>query len=148
MEINLIKINKEILIECLKEENDRDDFTRHSLEFQVKNHQTYGKQEEFEQALDKYNRKKDYFNSMINAIPYVDSIEEIDQEYIQFWNDLIDHQIYISNSRINDWSEGGDMYKPELCEDVDNFEIVCQKIINADLNKIRCMAKLSLMINK
>ena len=86
MEIDLTKINKEILIECIKE----------------------------------YNHEKDYFNNIINSIQNTSFIEEIDNEHIQFWNDLIDHHIYISNHK---------------------------EITESELNKVKCMAKISLMIN-
>lgn len=148
MVIDLSKINKEELIGCLSEENDRDNFTRTTLERQVKNHQTYGKQEEFEKALQRYKNKKDYFFSLISIIPDNDEIEERDEEYIQFWKDLIEHQIYISNERIKDWSEGGEMYRPEICKNLETFKEACQNIINIDLGKIKCMEVISSMINQ
>lgn len=148
MVIDLSKINKEELISCLSEENDRDNFTRTTLERQVKNHQTYGKQEEFEKALQRYKNKKDYFFSLISIIPDNDEIEERDEEYIQFWKDLIEHQIYISNERIKDWSEGGEMYRPEICKNLETFKEACQNIINIDLGKIKCMEVISSMINR
>ena len=148
MVIDLSKINKEELIGCLSEENDRDNFTRTTLERQVKNHQTYGKQEEFEKALQRYKNKKDYFFSLISIIPDNDEIEERDEEYIQFWKDLIENQIYISNERIKDWSEGGEMYRPEICKNLETFKEACQNIINIDLGKIKCMEVISSMINQ
>ena len=146
MKIDLLKLNKEELIGCLFEENERDNFTRTTLERQVKNHQTYGKQEEFEKALERYNRKKDYLCSLINIIPTVDIIEETKDEYIQFWKDLIEDQIYISNERIKDWSEGGEMYRPEMYKDIETFKTACHNIINMDLGKIKCMEIINEMI--
>jgi len=144
MKINLLRINKEVLIDCLNEENNRDDFTRNTLARQIEDHQTYGKQEEFEHAYTKYLHKKDYFNYIINIIPDVDTIEETDEELIQFWNDLIEHQKYISKSRINDWTDGGEMYLK--CKENDHFYEVCQKIIKNDLSKINCMYIIDTMI--
>ena len=145
MKIDLTKIIKETLIICITEEIERDEFTANTFARQVKNHQTYGKQEEFEQALQKYKNKIQYFNTLRNNIHNIDVIEEENTEVIKFWEDLIENQIYYSSERIKDWSVGGDMYNPENSKNKEKFEQNCKNIIDFNNGQIECMSKIGLM---
>ena len=148
MKIDLTLIDKEVLIRCINEENERDNFTRSSLSRQVKTKQTYGRQDEFENALEKYNHKKEYFINLCKEIPNTDVINIVTEDQIKFWKELAENQIYISNSRIKDWSVGGDMYESCKKRNLEDFDEACQEIRNLDLESIKCMKIIDLMINK
>ena len=148
MKIDLTLIDKEVLIRCINEENERDNFTRSSLSRQVETKQTYGRQKEFEDALERYNHKKEYFINLCKEIPNIDVINIVTEDHIKFWKELTENQIYISNSRIEDWSVGGDMYESCKKRNLEDFDEACQKIRNLDLESIKCMKIIDLMIDK
>ena len=149
MKIDISKLNKESFISVLKEEIERQTENQRMIKNQIERNSRFDGDEEIVKELD---RLKASFNAMITQLSEQnDSILEITDEDVKFFERMIHNQIYISDSRIEDWQPNGSMrnyirakYFAENADaNEEDFEEIVQGIIQYDIDLKECVNELS-----
>ena len=149
MKIDISKLNKESFISVLKEEIERQTENQRMIKSQIERNSRFDGDEEIVKELD---RLKASFNAMITQLSEQnDSILDITDEDVKFFERMIHNQIYISDSRIEDWQPNGSMRNYIIAKyfaenaDANNkdFEEAVKDIIQYDVNLKECVNELS-----
>ena len=149
MKIDISKLNKESFISVLKEEIERQTENQRMIKSQIERNSRFDGDEEIVKELD---RLKVSFNAMITQLSEQnDSILDITNEDVKFFERMIHNQIYISDSRIEDWQPNGSMrnyirakYFAENADaNEEDFEEIVQGIIQYDIDLKECVNELS-----
>ena len=149
MKIDISKLNKESFISVLKEEIERQTENQRMIKSQIERNLRFDGDEELVKELD---RLKSSFNAMITQLSEQnDSILEITDEDVKFFERMIRNQICISDSRIEDWQPNGSMrnyirakYFAENADaNEEDFEEIVQGIIQYDIDLKECVNELS-----
>ena len=149
MKIDISKLNKESFISVLKEEIERQTENQRMIKSQIERNSRFDGDEEIVKELD---RLKVSFNAMITQLSEQnDSILDITDEDVKFFERMIHNQIYISDSRIEDWQPNGSMrnyirakYFAENADaNEEDFEEIVQGIIQYDIDLKECVNELS-----
>lgn len=150
MKIDISTLNKKSFISVLKEEIERQTENQRMIKSQIERNSRFDGDEEIVKELD---RLKVSFNAMITQLSEQnESILEITDEDVKFFERMIHNQIYISDSRIEDWQPNGSVrnyirskYFAENANDKD-FEEAVKDIIQYDVNLKECVNELSKII--
>lgn len=149
MKIDISKLNKESFISVLKEEIECQTENQRMIKSQIECNLRFDGDEELVEELD---RLKSSFNAMISQLSEQnDSILEITDEDVKFFERMIHNQIYISDSRIEDLQPNGSMrnyirakYFAENADaNEEDFEEIVQGIIQYDIDLKECVNELS-----
>lgn len=149
MKIDISKLNKESFISVLKEEIEGQTENQRMIKSQIERNLRFDGDEEIVEELD---RLKSSFNTMITQLSEQnDSILEITDEDVKFFERMIRNQICISDSRIEDWQPNGSMrnyirakYFAENADaNEEDFEEIVQGIIQYDIDLKECVNELS-----
>lgn len=149
MKIDISKLNKESFISVLKEEIEGQTENQRMIKSQIERNLRFDGDEELVKELD---RLKSSFTAMITQLSEQnDSILDITDEDVKFFERMIRNQIYISDSRIEDWQPNGSMrnyirakYFAENADaNEEDFEEIVQGIIQYDVNLKECVNELS-----
>lgn len=149
MKIDISKLNKESFISVLKEEIERQTENQRMIKNQIERNSRFDGDEEIVKELD---RLKVSFNAMITQLSEQnDSILDITDEDVKFFERMIHNQIYISDSRIEDWQPNGSVrnyirskYFAENVNGNDkDFEEAVKDIIQYDVNLKECVNELA-----
>ena len=149
MKIDISKLNKKSFISVLKEEIEGQTENQRMIKSQIERNLRFDGDEELFKELD---RLKSSFNAMITQLSEQnDSILEITDEDVKFFERMIRNQICISDSRIEDWQPNGSMrnyirakYFAENADaNEEDFEEIVQGIIQYDIDLKECVNELS-----
>lgn len=149
MKIDISTLNKESFISVLKEEIEGQTENQRMIKSQIERNLRFDGDEELVKELD---RLKSSFTAMITQLSEQnDSILEITDEDVKFFERMIRNQIYISDSRIEDWQPNGSMrnyirakYFAENADaNEEDFEEIVQGIIQYDIDLKECVNELS-----
>lgn len=149
MKIDISKLNKESFISVLKEEIERQTENQRMIKSQIERNSRFDGDEEIVKELD---RLKSSFNTMITQLSEQnESILDITDEDVKFFERMIHNQIYISDSRIEDWQPNGSVRNyirsKYFAENVNandkDFEEAVKDIIQYDVNLKECVNELS-----
>lgn len=149
MKIDISKLNKESFISVLKEEIERQTENQRMIKSQIERNSRFDGDEEIFKELD---RLKSSFNTMITQLSEQnESILDITDEDVKFFERMIHNQIYISDSRIEDWQPNGSVRNyirsKYFAENVNandkDFEEAVKDIIQYDVNLKECVNELS-----
>lgn len=152
MKIDISKLNKESFISVLKEEIERQTENQRMIKSQIERNSRFDGDEEIVKELD---RLKASFNTMITQLSEQnDSILDITDEDVKFFERMIHNQIYISDSRIEDWQSNGSVrnyirskYFAENINANDKyFEEAVKDIIQYDVDLKECVNELSKLL--
>lgn len=153
MKIDISTLNKELFIDVLEEEIERQTENKRMIKRQIERNSRFDGDEELVKELD---RLKSSFNIMIILLSTQNkSILEITDEDVKFFERMIHNQICISDSRIKDWEPNGSMrnfirskYFVENPNANDkDFEETMQDIIQYDIDLKECVKELGKIIN-
>lgn len=149
MKIDISKLNKESFISVLKEEIERQTENQRMIKSQIERNSRFDGDEEIVKELD---RLKASFNAMITQLSEQnESILDITDEDAKFFERMIHNQIFISDSRIEDWQPNGSVRNyirsKYFAENVNandkDFEEAVKDIIQYDVNLKECVNELS-----
>ena len=152
MKIDISKLNKESFISVLKEEIERQTENQRMIKNQIERNSRFDGDEEIVKELD---RLKASFNVMITQLSEQnDSILDITDEDVKFFERMIHNQIYISDSRIEDWQPNGSVrnyirskyFAENINANDKDFEEAVKDIIQYDVNLKECVNELSKII--
>lgn len=152
MKIDISKLNKESFISVLKEEIERQTENQRMIKNQIERNSRFDGDEEIVKELD---RLKASFNTMITQLSEQnDSILDITDEDVKFFERMIHNQIYISDSRIEDWQPNGSVrnyirskYFAENTDANDeDFEEAVKDIIQYDVDLKECVNELAKLL--
>lgn len=152
MKIDISKLNKESFISVLKEEIERQTENQRMIKCQIERNSRFDGDEEIVKELD---RLKASFNTMITQLSEQnDSILDITDEDVKFFERMIHNQIYISDSRIEDWQPNGSVrnyirskYFAENTDANDkDFEEAVKDIIQYDVDLKECVNELAKLL--
>lgn len=152
MKIDISKLNKESFISVLKEEIERQTENQRMIKSQIERNSRFDGDEEIVEELD---RLKSSFNTMITQLSEQnDSILDITDEDVKFFERMIHNQIYISDSRIEDWQPNGSVrnyirskyFAENINANDKDFEEAVKDIIQYDVNLKECVNELSKII--
>lgn len=152
MKIDISKLNKESFISVLKEEIERQTENQRMIKSQIERNSRFDGDEEIVKELD---RLKSSFNTMITQLSEQnESILEITDEDVKFFERMIHNQIYISDSRIEDWQPNGSVrnyirskyFADNINANDKDFEEAVKDIIQYDVNLKECVNELSKII--
>ena len=149
MKIDISKLDKESFISVLKEEIERQTENQRMIKSQIERDSRFDGDEEIVKELD---RLKASFNAMITQLSEQnDSILDITDEDVKFFERMIHNQIYISDSRIEDWQPNGSVrnyirskyFAENINANDKDFEEIVQGIIQYDIDLKECVNELS-----
>lgn len=149
MKIDISKLNKESFISVLKEEIERQTENQRMIKNQIERNSRFDGDEEIVKELD---RLKASFNTMITQLSEQnDSILDITDEDVKFFERMIHNQIYISDSRIEDWQPNGSVrnyirskyFAENINANDKDFEEAVKDIIQYDVDLKECVNELS-----
>lgn len=149
MKIDISTLNKESFISVLKEEIERQTENQRMIKSQIERNSRFDGDEEIVKELD---RLKVSFNAMITQLSEQnDSILDITDEDVKFFERMIHNQIYISDSRIEDWQLNGSVrnyirskyFAENINANEEDFEEIVQGIIQYDIDLKECVNELS-----
>lgn len=149
MKIDISKLNKESFISVLKEEIERQTENQRMIKSQIERNSRFDGDEEIVKELD---RLKASFNAMITQLSEQnESILDITDEDAKFFERMIHNQIYISDSRIEDWQPNGSVrnyirskyFAENINANDKDFEEAVKDIIQYDVNLKECVNELS-----
>lgn len=149
MKIDISKLNKESFISVLKEEIERQTENQRMIKSQIERNSRFDGDEEIVKELD---RLKTSFNAMITQLSEQnESILDITDEDAKFFERMIHNQIYISDSRIEDWQPNGSVrnyirskyFAENINANDKDFEEAVKDIIQYDVNLKECVNELS-----
>ena len=149
MKIDISKLNKESFISVLKEEIERQTENQRMIKSQIERNSRSDGDEEIVKELD---RLKVSFNAMITQLSEQnESILEITDEDVKFFERMIHNQIYISDSRIEDLQPNGSVrnyirskyFAENINANDKDFEEAVKDIIQYDVNLKECVNELS-----
>lgn len=152
MKIDISKLNKESFISVLKEEIERQTENQRMIKSQIERNSRFDGDEEIVEELD---RLKSSFNTMITQLSEQnDSILDITNEDVKFFERMIHNQIYISDSRIEDWQPNGSVrnyirskyFAENINANDKDFEEAVKDIIQYDIDLKECVNELSKII--
>lgn len=152
MKIDISKLNKESFISVLKEEIERQTENQRMIKSQIERNSRFDGDEEIVEELD---RLKSSFNTMITQLSEQnDSILDITDEDVKFFERMNHNQIYISDSRIEDWQPNGSVrnyirskyFAENINANDKDFEEAVKDIIQYDVNLKECVNELSKII--
>ena len=152
MKIDISKLNKESFISVLNEEIERQTENQRMIKRQIERNSRFDGDEEIVKELD---RLKTSFNAMITQLSEQnDSILDITDEDVKFFERMIHNQIYISDSRIEDWQPNGSVRNyirsKYFAENVNandkDFEEAVKDIIQYDVNLKECVNELAKLL--
>lgn len=152
MKIDISKLNKESFISVLKEEIERQTENQRMIKSQIERNSRFDCDEEIVEELD---RLKSSFNTMITQLSEQnDSILDITDEDVKFFERMIHNQIYISDSRIEDWQPNSSVRNyirsKYFAENVNandkDFEEMMHDIIQYDVDLKECVNELSKLL--
>lgn len=152
MKIDISKLNKESFISVLKEEIERQTENQRMIKSQIERNSRFDGDEEIVEELD---RLKSSFNVMITQLSEQnDSILDITDEDVKFFERMIHNQIYISDSRIEDWQPNGSVRNyirsKYFAENVNandkDFEEAVKDIIQYDVDLKECVNELAKLL--
>lgn len=152
MKIDISKLNKESFISVLKEEIERQTENQRMIKSQIERNSRFDGDEEIVKELD---RLKASFNAMITQLSEQnDSILDITDEDVKFFERMIHNQIYISDSRIEDWQPNGSVRNyirsKYFAENVNandkDFEEMMHDIIQYDVDLKECVNELAKLL--
>lgn len=152
MKIDISKLNKESFISVLKEEIERQTENQRMIKCQIERNSRFDGDEEIVKELD---RLKASFNTMITQLSEQnDSILDITDEDVKFFERMIHNQIYISDSRIEDWQPNGSVRNcirsKYFAENVNandkDFEEAVKDIIQYDVDLKECVNELAKLL--
>ena len=149
MKIDISKLNKESFISVLKEEIEGQTENQRMIKSQIERNLRFDGDEELVKELD---RLKASFNAMITQLSdQNDSILEITDEDVKFFERMIHNQICISDSRIEDCQPNGSVrnyirskyFAENINANEEDFEEIINDIIQYDINLKECVNELS-----
>lgn len=152
MKIDISKLNKESFISVLKEEIERQTENQRMIKSQIERNSRFDGDEEIVKELD---RLKASFNTMITQLSEQnDSILDITDEDVKFFERMIHNQIYISDSRIEDWQPNGSVrnyirskyFAENINANDKDFEEAVKDIIQYDVDLKECVNELSKLL--
>ena len=152
MKIDISKLNKESFISVLKEEIERQTENQRMIKSQIERNSRFDGDEEIVEELD---RLRSSFNTMITQLSEQnESILEITDEDVKFFERMIHNQIYISDSRIKDLQPNGSVRNyirsKYFAENVNandkDFEEAVKDIIQYDVNLKECVNELAKLL--
>ena len=152
MKIDISKLNKESFISVLKEEIERQTENQRMIKCQIERNSRFDGDEEIVKELD---RLKASFNAMITQLSEQnDSILDITDEDVKFFERMIHNQIYISDSRIEDWQPNGSVrnyirskyFAENINANDKDFEEMMHDIIQYDVDLKECVNELSKLL--
>ena len=152
MKIDISTLNKKSFISVLKEEIERQTENQRMIKSQIERNSRFDDDEEIVKELD---RLKVSFNAMITQLSEQnESILEITDEDVKFFERMIHNQIYISDSRIKDWQPNGSVrnyirskyFTENVNANDKDFEEAVKDIIQYDVNLKECVNELSKII--
>lgn len=152
MKIDISKLNKESFISVLKEEIERQTENQRMIKNQIERNSRFDGDEEIVKELD---RLKASFNAMIAQLSEQnDSILDITDEDVKFFERMIHNQIYISDSRIEDWQPNGSVrnyirskyFAENINANDKDFEEAVKDIIQYDVNLKECVNELAKLL--
>ena len=152
MKIDISTLNKKSFISVLKEEIERQTENQRMIKSQIERNSRFDDDEEIVKELDRLNAS---FNAMITQLSEQnESILEITDEDVKFFERMIHNQIYISDSRIKDWQPNGSVrnyirskyFTENVNANDKDFEEAVKDIIQYDVNLKECVNELSKII--
>ena len=152
MKIDISKLNKKLFISVLKEEIERQTENQRMIKSQIERNSRFDGDEEIVKELD---RLKASFNAMITQLSNQnESILEITDEDLKFFERMIHNQIYISDSRIKDWQPNGSVrnyirskyFAENINANEEDFEEMMHDIIQYDVDLKECVNELSKLL--
>ena len=152
MKIDISKLNKESFISVLKEEIERQTENQRMIKSQIERNSRFDGDEEIVEELD---RLRSSFNTMITQLSEQnESILEITDEDVKFFERMIHNQIYISDSRIKDLQPNGSVRNyirsKYFAENVNandkDFEEAVKDIIQYDVDLKECVNELAKLL--
>ena len=152
MKIDISTLNKKSFISVLKEEIERQTENQRMIKNQIERNSRFDGDEEIVKELDRLNAS---FNAMITQLSEQnESILEITDEDVKFFERMIHNQIYISDSRIKDWQPNGSVrnyirskyFTENVNANDKDFEEAVKDIIQYDVNLKECVNELSKII--
>lgn len=149
MKLNISDFDKEILKHIIIEETERDSIIRKLYQNTV-DHKLVSEKDMpyYEETLKMFDRKQTYFEQLINTLPNTDQIETSNEEELNYICSLIESQIEISRSRIEDFQPGQRIYErlAERTESKSEYEEGVAKIIQFENDCINCCERLKTLI--
>lgn len=152
MKIDISKLNKESFISVLKEEIERQTENQRMIKSQIERNSRFDGDEEIVKELD---RLKASFNAMITQLSNQnESILDITDEDVKFFERMIHNQIYISDSRIKDLQPNGSVknyirskyFAENINANDKDFEEAVKDIIQYDVNLKECVNELAKLL--
>lgn len=152
MKIDISKLNKESFISVLKEEIERQTENQRMIKSQIERNSRFDGDEEIVEELD---RLKSSFNTMITQLSEQnESILDITDEDVKFFERMIHNQIYISDSRIKDLQPNGSVrnyirskyFAENINANDKDFEEMMHDIIQYDVNLKECVNELAKLL--
>lgn len=144
MKLNITQLNKYHLKRIMNEELERDEITIKMVKRQIDEDRTYGKPEEFQQMYETLLGKRDKFLFILAMLPKGLKEVDVNEKELEYFNLLVNNQIYISKSRLKNWKDGGCMYNAfKLKCDEEKFQKGLVEIRKYDTDNIECANKIA-----
>ena len=149
MKIDISDFNREILKQIVIEETERDEIFRKlyqdAVDYKLVSEDVMP---EYKETLKIFDRKRKYLEQLIEVLPNLDQIELSNEEEIDYFRTLIESQIEISRSRIEDFQPGQRIYESLAARSEDKKDYVegVERIIQYEQDCIQCCNDLRALI--